>query len=354
MNSNQKTSPSPRPFLDGLEAYVPGEQPRGGGWVKLNTNEFPYPAAPQVLEAIRREAADTVRIYPDPTSTALREKLAQRNGVEPDQILVGNGSDEILRLIAHAFLGPDRPLAMVLPTYTLYEVLASQFGAETRIHKLIDLERLPDSIYKGDWTACFLPAPNAQIGTAFPIRQLERLANAGGLLVLDGAYIDFAPGYDPLKELKDHPAVIHTRTFSKSFGLAGVRVGCAIGPKPLIAALHKLRDSYNVNRLSQAAAIGALEGADYYAARCAEIIESRKMMTRELEKRGFVVPESHGNFVFARRADAPALYEKLKARKILVRYFRHSGLEGGMRITIGTPEENQALLDGIDAIGTEC
>ncbi len=345
------TSPSPRPFLEKLEAYVPGEQPRGGGWVKLNTNEFPYPAAPQVIEAIRREAADTVRVYPDPTATALREKLAERNGVEADQVLVGNGSDEILRLIAHAWLGPDRPLAMVLPTYTLYQVLAAQFSAPVNIHRLDHFERLPGSLFADKWAACFLPAPNPPLGTAFPIEELEKLAATGGLLVLDGAYIDFAPGYNPLAALKGHPAVIHTRTFSKSFGLAGVRVGCAIGPKPLIAALHKLRDSYNVNRLSQAAALGALEGADYYAARCAEIIASRGRLTQELRRRGFEVPESHGNFVFASRADVPTLYERLKERKILVRYFRHSGLEGGMRITIGTPGENEALLRAIDAIG---
>lgn len=347
---NYPPMPEPRSFLGALEAYVPGEQPRGGGWVKLNTNEFPYPAAPQVVEAIRREAADTVRIYPDPTATALRERLAEHNGVDPDQVLVGNGSDEILRLIAHAFLGPDRPLAMTLPTYTLYDVLAAQFGAETHVHKLVDFERLPDSLFTDTWAACFLATPNAQIGTAFPIDQLERLAATGGLLVLDGAYIDFAPGYNPIEGLRDHPAVIHTRTFSKSFGLAGVRVGCAIGPKPLIAALHKLRDSYNVNRISQAAALGALEGAGYYAERCAEIIASRRWLAQELSRRGFKVFESHGNFVFAAHPDAPSLYERLKAKKILIRYFTHSGLEGGMRITIGTPEENQALLTGIDEI----
>ncbi len=342
------TTIDPRPFLQGLEAYVPGEQPRGGGFIKLNTNEFPYPAAPEVIEAIRREADDSVRIYPDPTASALRERLAERHGVHPDQVLVGNGSDEVLRLVAHAFLDALRPLAMVRPTYTLYEVLAAQFGAPVQVHALEEQERLPESLMKGGWGACFLPAPNPPIGTAFPVEDLERLAGAG-LLVLDGAYIDFAGGYEPMERLRDHPAVLFTRTFSKSFGLAGLRVGYVIGPRRLVAALHKLRDSYNVNRISQAAALAALAAEGYYRDRCAEIVASRRWLAAELTRRGFDVPESRGNFLFARREGAARLYDELKARKILVRHFRHSGLEDGIRITIGTPEENRALVAALDA-----
>lgn len=353
MTTQATTTPTPRPFLEGLAAYVPGEQPREAGFIKLNTNEFPYPAAPEVLEAIRREAADSVRVYPDPLCTALRKGLAGRYGVEPGQVLVGNGSDEILRYLAHAFLGPGRRLAVVEPTYTLYQVLAAQFEAETAIHPLVGAERLPESLFTAEWDACFLPVPNPPIGTLFTHEELSRLAGTGRLVVLDGAYIDFAPGYDPTVYLKAYPNVVLTGTFSKSFGLAGMRVGYMIGRPELIATMHKLRDSYNVNRISQAAALGALAGAGHYRAKCDEIIASRASLTRELEERGFRVPASRGNFIFARHPKAPVLYEALKARKILVRYFTHSGLEGGVRITIGTPEENRALVGVLDALAAE-
>jgi histidinol-phosphate aminotransferase len=342
-----------RPFMDALEAYVPGEQPSGGGWVKLNTNEFPYPAAPEVIEAIRREAADTVRVYPDPTARRLREALAARHGVHPEQILAGNGSDEILRLLAHAFLGAGRRLAVVRPTYTLYEVLAAMFEAQVDVHPLEDDEQLPESLFAQSWDACFLPVPNPPLGTVFPDEALERLAARGALLVLDGAYVDFSEGHEPLPLLERYPNVVLTRTFSKSAGLAGMRVGYMIGDRALIEAMHKLRDSYNVNRVSQAAALAAVAAGDYYAARAREIVHSRRALTGELRERGFHVHESRGNFVFARHPRAPQIYEELKERRILVRYFRHSGLEDGMRITIGTHEENRALVEALDQLEHE-
>lgn len=351
--TSQPALPQPRPFLEALEEYIPGEQPREAGWVKLNTNEFPYPAAPEVLDAIRAEAADSVRVYPDPVSTRLRVALGERWGVEPDTILAGNGSDEILRLLIHAYLGEGRRLAVVEPTYTLYQVLAAMFGSPVDVHSLVGQEKLPESLFSAPWDACFLPVPNAQIGTVFPMADLRRLAAHGGLLVLDGAYVDFASDYDPRPLLADFPNVVLTGTFSKSFGLAGMRVGYAIGQPELIRALHKLRDSYNVNRISQAAALGALRGAAYYRQRCDEIIASRERLAAELARRGFATPPSQGNFLFARHENARAIYEGLKARKILVRYFSHSGLERGLRITIGTPAEIEALLAALDALAAE-
>ncbi len=342
--------PQPRPFLEKLEEYVPGEQPREAGFIKLNTNEFPYPAPPEVIEAIRRQAADTVRVYPDPMCSALREALATRLGVRSEQILVGNGSDEILRLLAHAYLGAGRRLAMVLPTYTLYQVLAAMFEAQVDIHPLIDAEELPESLFVDPWDACFLPVPNPPIGTVFSMEALRRLAGRGQLLVLDGAYVDFCPGFEPLALLAQFPNVVISRTFSKSFGLAGMRVGYMIGDAGLITQMHKLRDSYNVSRTNQAAALGALQAEEYYRGRCDEIIASRGKLTTELRQRGFQVHQSAGNFIFARRDGAAGIYEALKARKILVRYFRHSGLENGLRITIGTPAENESLVRAIDGM----
>ena len=338
-----------RPFLESLEAYVPGEQP-GGGFIKLNTNEFPYPAAPEVVEAIAQEAADTVRIYPDPTATALREALGVRHGVDPDRIIVGNGSDEILRLLAHAWLDRGRRLAIVDPTYTLYEVLAAQFEAQVAVHPLVDGERLPESLFTEDWAACFLPVPNPPLGTVFPDADLLRLAACSGLLVLDGAYIDFASGHEPLAWLDEHPNLVVTRSFSKSYGLAGLRVGYAVARRALIETLHKLRDSYNVNRISQAAATAAVKAADYYRRYAERIVAARERLADDLRKRGFVVPPSQGNFLFARHPKAPEIFQALKVRRILVRYFTQPNLADGLRITIGTDEEVATLIASLDAL----
>jgi histidinol-phosphate aminotransferase len=342
----------PLPFLAELEGYIPGEQPTGPGYIKLNTNEFPYPAAPAVLEAIRHEANDLVRVYPNPSCAPLREALAARHGVAPENILVGNGSDEILRYLAHSMLAPGRTLAVVKPTYTLYQVLAAMFGAQVAVHALENDEHLPASLFAGGWSACFLPVPNPPLGTLWAGEELLKLASTGGLLVLDGAYVDFiqhaagAPR-EPLpiaETLAAHPNIVFTRTFSKSFGLAGMRVGYIIACPAFIDELHKLRDSYNVNRISQVAALAAVQSEVYYRTKCDELIASRASLTAGLTALGFSVHASQGNFVFARHARAAELYEALKQRKILVRYFNHSGLQNGLRITLGTPDENAALL----------
>lgn len=354
MNERSATPPlaRPRPFLDALQAYVPGEQP-GAGFIKLNTNEFPYPAAPEVLEAIRREASDLVRVYPNPTCEPLRAALARRHGVEPDQVLVGNGSDEVLRLLAHAWLDRDRTLSIVEPTYTLYEVLAAQFEGRVHVHPLEGQTGLPESLFRGGWDLCLLPVPNPPLGTVFPEADLRRLMQMAGLVVLDAAYADFADHCDFIPWIAQAPNLVVTRTFSKSHGLAGMRVGYAVGPRRVIEDLHKLRDSYNVNRISQAAALGALAADAYYRTRAREIVESREGLSGELRALGFDVPPSRGNFVFARHPRAAEVFAALRARRILVRHFNRPGLQDGLRITIGTPEENAALLDALRAIRSD-
>lgn len=343
--------PAPRPYLAGLDVYVPGEQPSGEGYIKLNTNEFPYPAAPEVLEAIQREAADTVRVYPNPTCAALREGLAARHGVEPEQILVGNGSDEILRLLTAAWGGRGRTMAVVEPTYSLYPILAAQFETAVEIHPLEEGgEQLPESLFASGCECCFLALPNPPLGSVFAREAIERLAVKPWLLVIDGAYVDFAEEAEVVDLIERCPNVVVTRTFSKSFGLAGLRVGYAIAHREVIQTLGKLRDSYNVNRISQAAALAALAAEDYYQGKCREIVASRQKLTAALEARGFRVHPSQANFLFARHPEAPTLYARLKERKILVRYFSHDGLTDGLRITIGTPEENEALTAGLEEI----
>ena len=201
--------------------------------------------------------------------------------------------------------------------------------------------------------ACFLPVPNPPVGTVFPSTDLIRLLETGGLLVLDGAYIDFARDHDPLPWLADWPNLVLTRTFSKSFGLAGLRVGYAMARTELIATLHKLRDSYNVNRISQAAAAAAIEAAPYYQACCRRIIECRERMVDSLRGRGFRVAPSQGNFLLARHPKAEFIYQELKRRKVLVRYFARPQLADGLRITIGAPEQNTVLLEALDTLSRE-
>ena len=342
--------PPPREFVETIKPYVPGEQPRGSGIIKLNTNEFPYPPAPEVLEAIRREATETVRLYPEPTCAKLREALAPRHGVKPEQITVGNGSDELLRLLAHAYLGDRRKLGIVQPTYTLFEVLAAQFGAEVMVFPLDHGERLPGGLIAAPWDACFLPSPNPPLGTAFPLDDLRRLAEKGRLVVLDGAYIDFAEEQDQEELIEAYPNVVLTRSFSKGWGLAGLRLGYAVGDARMIETINKLRDIYNVNRITQAAGLAALGASAYYKERRRELIAERERLAAELGRRRFRVHPSQANFLFARHPRAAELYRTLKDRKILVRHFNHSGLQGGVRITVGTPEENKALLYALDAI----
>jgi histidinol-phosphate aminotransferase len=348
--TDQRFLPAPRPAIARLEPYVPGEQTGDPRTIKLNTNEFPYPAAPEVIEALKRETGDRVRVYPNPTAEPLRRRLAERHGVAPEQVLVGNGSDEILRLIVHAYGGPGRTLAIVEPTYSLFPVLAEQFETALRTHPLEGGTALPASLFADDADLCLLPAPNPPLGTAWDGEALTRLAGKRWLLALDGAYVDFARE-DAARPLIDaFPNVVLTRTFSKSAGLAGMRVGYAVGDPRVIDVLNRVRDSYPVNRMSQAAALGALDGWTYYRRMCDEIVATRERLAGALAARGFRVPPSQGNFLFARHSRAETLYAELKARNILVRYFKRPGLEDGLRITIGTPDEIDALLAGLDAL----
>lgn len=337
---------SVNPWVSSLHAYVPGEQPKEPGFVKLNTNECPYPPAPEVMRAVGE--ASQFNKYPDPTSSGLRKLIATRLGVRDSQVLVGNGSDEVLRLICHAFL-QQGTIGMLDPTYVLYETLASMFGARSQVFPVVPPDyQIPDTVIKADTQVFFLPNPNPPIGTHYPIEVLRKLAeaNASRLLIIDEAYVDFA-GADSLAML-EYPNVLITRTFSKSYSLAGLRVGFAVGPDNLIQEMDKIRDSYNVNRISQAAAAAAWEAHDYHLNMVKRIREDRDFLATGLIQRGFTVPQSAGNFVFARRDGAEELYLKLKEQKVLVRYFRTPALKDGIRITIGTRDELITFLKALD------
>lgn len=343
------------PAVAGLSAYIPGEQPKEPGFTKLNTNENPYPPAPSVISAVGAAASDgALQKYPDPTSSTLRQEIAAELGLSPDEILVGNGSDEVLRLLCHAFLDPsagDR-IGVLNPSYVLYETLAAMFGAGTHSYNLDPPDyQIPSEAVQADVKLLFLPNPNPPIGTFYEGAVLSSLASSDSerLVVIDEAYVDFAPG-NALPIYRQFENIVITRTFSKSYSLAGLRVGYVVARPELIREMDKIRDSYNVNRISQAAALAAWRDRDYHRACCQKVWQDREFLARELRTRGFTVPPSHGNFVFAQRAGARELYEQLKQRRVLVRYFSSPELSDGVRITVGTHDELVTLLSAIDAL----
>jgi histidinol-phosphate aminotransferase len=348
-----------RPDIDRIAGYTPGEQPQESGWIKLNTNENPYPPSPAVRAAIVAAAEGRLNVYPDPLGTAFRKKAAAIYGVEPDWILPANGSDECLTLITRAFVDPGETICFPYPSYILYETLADLQGGR---HQRLLLNR--------DWSwnhpaiashlaGCkllFVPNPNSPSGNAWPREEIERLVPPAGTLVLDGAYTDFAVSPDGADILngKNGRHVILTRTLSKSYSMAGVRFGVAIAHPDIIRGLRKVKDSYNCNTLSLAAALAAIEDQAWMQQNVARIRATRGRLTQSLRSCGFDVVESQANFVWATRkaGEHRGIYEKLKQRKILVRYMRfpNAGDGGseeldGLRITVGTDAE----VDGLSA-----
>ncbi|MGI8907798.1 MAG: histidinol-phosphate transaminase [Candidatus Sumerlaeaceae bacterium] len=340
------------PAVAELHAYVPGEQPREPGFVKLNTNESPYPPAPEVLESVASTAS--YNKYPDPLSTDLRTTIAADLGLAPSNVLIGNGSDEVLRLLCHAFLdaAAGDSIGMLNPTYVLYETLAAMFGVPASVFDLTGPDyALPTAAISSDVKLFFLPNPNPPIGTWYTTEQIRALADfrSSRLIVVDEAYVDFAPG-SAVELLRQYENLVITRTFSKSYSLAGLRVGFVLASEQIIEQLNKIRDSYNVNRVSQSAALAAWQATAYYAEMTKRIRTDRDCLRQELLNRGFTVPLSHGNFLFARDSAAADLYSQLKARKVLVRYFNTPALADGIRITVGTRNELEILLRELDAI----
>jgi histidinol-phosphate aminotransferase len=347
-----------------MRPYIPGEQPQGTGWIKLNTNEYPYPPAPGVLKSVAALVGDpehgpeAARKYPDPHCSLLRQALARRLGrhLSVDQILVGNGSDEILRLLFHAFANTSSvtsgsTIAVLNPTYSLYDTLAAMFGAHIEAHQALEDSgiHLPESFVQSEAAIAVLANPNPPLGTLYPEAQMRRLleARAGRLTVIDEAYVDFAGGPTALDLLSEYQNLAVSRTLSKGGALAGFRVGYTVASNWVVSMLDRIRDSYNINALSQVAALAAVESADYYEALALRIIQTRERVASELRGLGFRVAPSAGNFLFARHGDASTLLDGLRARKILVRYFPRPGLADGLRISIGTEPQMEQLLQGL-------
>ena len=344
-----------RKNIAALAGYVPGEQPQDGGYIKLNTNENPYPPSPRVIAALKKAAGRSLRLYPEPVSREIRQLAASVYAVAPDNVLVGNGSDEVLSILVRAFVGPGDRVLYPEPTYTLYDTLvAIQEGTKLALPYTADFS-LPENFFAASAALTFVCNPNSPSATLLSLETIERLAqSSSGVLVVDEAYIDFADAPEPsaIPLLKRYPNLVVLRTFSKSFSLAGMRVGLALASAELIAGMMKIKDSYNVNRLSQTAAAAALRDLPWMQRNVKRIQRSRKKLVGGLKKLGFEVYPPQANFVLARREgqNLRGLYEELKRRKILVRYFAQPGLEDSLRISVGAPDEVRALLEQLAAI----
>ena len=352
-----------RPLVRSLQAYVPGEQPRIRGLIKLNTNENPYPPSPKVLAAVRAATDARLRLYPNPTSQPLREKIARLHGCTPAHVFVGNGSDECLALAVRAFveprtsggarLDPRTVVQYFRPSYSLYPVLADAHGAARHAVPLDGDFALPDvaALRRGrewrfDAAVTFITTPHAPSGRGYARADLEALCRAQrGLTVLDEAYAEFADEH-ALPLALTYPHVMVARTFSKAYSLCYQRVGYLVGHPELIAALDKIRDSYNVNGLGQIAAEATLEDLPYYRANFRRLIQTRTSLTHELTTLGFQVLPSQTNFLLARppRWTARTWLDRLRERRLLVRWFNAPEVRDYLRITIGTERDAAALV----------
>jgi len=368
-----------RPLVRGLHPYVPGEQPKIKGLIKLNTNENPYPPSPRVLAATRAAVDGRLRLYPNPTAQLLRDKLARLHRCRPENIIVANGSDEVLAMVVRAFVEPQAGQGVLrsragvtrslrhsktlvqffTPSYSLYPVLADIHGAAVNavplgsdftLPSLAELKRARQWDFRAALT--LVTTPNAPSGRGYRTAQLAALCRAQeGVVLLDEAYVDFAREH-AMRLALQYPHVLVARTFSKAYSLCFQRVGYCVGHSDLIAALHKIRDSYNVNGLGQVAALATLDDLPRYRANFRRIIATRERLSRELGALGFQVFPSQTNFILALppKYPAKAWLQKLRDRKILVRWFSDPAVHDYLRITIGTPQEAAALVKAAKSI----
>jgi histidinol-phosphate aminotransferase len=338
--------------VDRMAGYAPGEQPRDGGFIKLNTNENPYPPSPRVAEAIAGALGERLRLYPDPVGSAFREVAADLHGVEPGMILAGNGSDDLLTILTRAFAGPGDVVAVPTPSDILYRTLAEIQGA-----------RPVEVPFEADWTLdparfarpgarlAFLANPNSPSGTLLDPDRLGAIAEALDCpLVIDEAYINFADG-DSVGLIAGHPNVIVLRTLSKGYSLAGLRLGYLIARPEIVRGLIKVKDSYNCDTLSLVGGAAALGDREYLARTSDKIRATRSRLAGAVRGLGYLVPESQANFVWCTGGPpARETYEYLKARKILVRLMSYPDQPDGLRITVGTDQEIDRLLEALGAV----
>ncbi|HCE45834.1 MAG TPA: histidinol-phosphate transaminase [Lentisphaeria bacterium] len=336
--------------IDAMSGYTPGEQPKDMKYVKLNTNENPYPPSPAVAKAMKSFCTDRLRLYPDPLACELRKTIADIFRLKPENIIVGNGSDDILTITTRAFVGEGEPLASFEPSYSLYPVLAELQACRCIKIPLRydgDFHIPPDSAEKAkDARLFYIARPNAPTGTLFPIDEIKKICRKfKGVVFVDEAYADFADD-NCVGLLKEFPNLIVGRTLSKSYSLAGLRLGYALASREIIEGMMKVKDSYNVGMLVQALAVAALKDRKYFNETKKKICRTRAFLVKSLNEKGFEVCGSQSNFVFAAPPDndGGGLYRRLKKNGILVRYFKGPVTGRFVRITVGTDGEIRTLL----------
>lgn len=341
-----------RPAVDAMQGYIPGEQPKPGTRIlKLNTNENPYPPSPEAMAVLRNFQGELLRRYPHPYANAFREAIAEVLNLPLDWIIVGNGSDEILNLLIRACAeGDTRRVVYPTPTYVLYKTLAATQPATVLEIPYGENYQLPiDALLNAQGAVTFIASPNSPSGHLVSNNDLRRLAEGlSGVLVVDEAYVDFADG-TALPLVSEFENVIVTRTLSKGYSLAGLRLGFGLAQPGLLSGLFKVKDSYNIDAIAAIMGAAALRDQNYKN-HCAERVkQSRHQLSQQLQGLGFKVPPSQTNFLLVTppRENAEEIYLALKARGILVRYFNHSGLEKQLRITVGTDEQNQTLIEAL-------
>ena len=344
------------PTLAAVTPYTPGEQPQDQQYIKLNTNESPYLPSPAVIAAVSEHEVEKLRLYSDPACADLLKAAAAHFGLQPEQIMPGNGSDENLFFALRAFCDADHPLAYADITYGCYGVWCGLMHIPSHIIPLKEDFTLDPKDYYGLNQTIVLANPNAPTGIALPRAEIEGIlkANPNNVVIVDEAYVDFG-GESCVPLIDQYENLLVVQTFSKSRQLAGARLGLAMGNAKLIADLNRVKFSlnpYNINRLTLKAGQAALEDTAYFDKTRAAIMDIRAWTMQQLTDRGFTVLDSRANFVFAstERINGSTLYKKLKKNGILVRHFDAPRIENWLRITIGTPEQMQALMDAVDKI----
>ncbi|WP_426428268.1 histidinol-phosphate transaminase [Pseudomonas palmensis] len=342
------------PFVKDLVPYVPGEQPKLSKLVKLNTNENPYGPSPKALEAMRGELNDNLRLYPDPNGDRLKQAVASYYGVQASQVFLGNGSDEVLAHIFHGLFQHDAPLLFPDISYSFYPVYCGLYGIPYEAVALDEQFQIRVEDYQRANGGIIFPNPNAPTGCLLALEAVEQMlqANPDSVVVVDEAYIDFG-GQTAISLVDRYPNLLVTQTLSKSRSLAGLRVGLAVGHPDLIEALERIKNSFNsypLDRLAIVGAAAAFEDQAYFEQTCRQVIDSREQLVAQLTDRGFQVLPSAANFIFARHPeqDAAALAAKLREQGVIVRHFKQQRIVQFLRISIGTPEQNQALLDALN------
>jgi histidinol-phosphate aminotransferase len=341
------------PFVRDLVPYVPGEQPKLTKLVKLNTNENPYGPSPKAIEAMRAEVNDNLRLYPDPNSDLLKQSVARYYGVESNRVFLGNGSDEVLAHAYNAFFKHDKPLLFPDISYSFYPVYCGLYGVEYEAVPLDAQFQIRVEDYNRPNGGIIFPNPNAPTGCLMALDAVEQIlkANPDSVVIVDEAYIDFG-GETAIVLVGRYPNLLVTQTLSKSRSLAGLRVGLAVGHPDLIEALERVKNSFNSYPLDRMAIVGAAAAFDdreYFEKTCSLVIASREKLVAQLEGQGFDVLPSAANFIFARhpKHDAAGLAAKVREQGVIVRHFKQERIAQFLRITIGTPEQNQALVDAL-------